>query len=147
MKRFVFATLAALAAMVASEQQAKAWFNIGVGSSTQANLSWGGWQRCGGSSEPWPHYSPGYPSNNWYGPAQSGPGGYGFGGAYAMPWGYPQAAPGSGYVAPMPGSGSGSGSSGYYYMPVPSGYVYTAPYYFNGVQHAYYEMPAYWYGR
>ena len=42
MKRFALSTLAALAAVVASEQQAKAWFNFGVGSSTSANISWGG---------------------------------------------------------------------------------------------------------
>ncbi len=142
MKRFVFATLAALAAVVASEQQAKAWFNLGVGASANANLSWGGRQRCGGGTEPWPHYSAGYPSYNWYGPNPGA--GYGMPMFYAMPT---HGNAGSGYVAPMPGSGSGSGSSGYYYMAVPSAYAYTAPYYVDGVQHAYYETPAYWYGR
>ncbi|HEV3080750.1 MAG TPA: hypothetical protein VGY66_13260 [Gemmataceae bacterium] len=139
MKRFVFATLAALAAVVASEQQAKAWFNLGVGTSTNFNISWGGHQRCGSQSEPWPHTT-GMPNFPWYGPYQGA--GYGMPMPYAMP---AYGSPGSGYVAPMPGSGSGS--SGYYYMPAPTAYAYGAPYYTAGVQHAYYEVPAYYYGR
>jgi hypothetical protein len=144
MKRFAFATLVAVAAVLAFEQQAKAWFNLGIGTSTNFNVSWGGHQRCGNhGSEPWPN-SQGYPNYNWYGPPPCGPMGCGFGGGYGMPTGHP---PGSGFVPPMPGSGSGSGSSGYYYnMPVQTPYAYWAPYYADGVQQAYYQVPGYYYG-
>src|ERR1051325_1271567 len=114
MKRFAFATLAALAAVVASEQQASAWFNFSLGSTTQMSISWGGHNKCGNSSEPWPHGVPvpGFnscPCPSW--------GGYGY------------APQGGGYVAPMPGAGSGSVGSGspmsYYYAPaVNYGYGY-----------------------
>jgi hypothetical protein len=127
MKRFAFATLAALAAVVASEQQAKAWFNLGVGSSTNFNISWGGHQRCGNRSEPWPEHNPGIPNYNFYGPA-----------GYYGPW--QQGCPGygapNGYVPPAPAPGSGSGS--------PMSY---APGYGYDLQSAYFQAPPYWYGR
>jgi hypothetical protein len=165
MKRFAFATLAALAAVVASEQQAKAWFNFGLGSSTNLSVSWGGHHRCGNSSEPWPTQALGNPNFNNYGPSPffppyypgangigvSGPYGHGYYGApgYGMP-----------FIGPMPGAGSGSGtgsgsgsgsptSFNYNYVPPMSfSYGYPAtPYGYADVQQAYYAAPAYWYGR
>jgi hypothetical protein len=145
MKRFALAVLAALAAVVASEQQAKAWFNFGIGSSTNMNVSWGGHHgHCGRGSEPWPTQSLGVPNFNYYGPAPSfppyypGAGGYG----YSLPYGQP------GYTGPMPqGSGSGSGSgSPIFFAPVPMVNPYIANPYDNGIQNAYYQTP-YWYGR
>src|SRR5690242_10666823 len=119
MKRFAFATLAALAAVVASQQQAKAWFNFSVGSSYNVNLSWGGHQgHCGHGSEPWP--GNGQQCGPW------GCGGYGMPGyGYGYGTGYGYGGQG-GYIAPMPqGSGSSSGSpAGFNFIPVPMGYVY-----------------------
>jgi hypothetical protein len=140
MKRFAFATLAALAALVASEQQAKAWFNLGLGVSSNFNVSWGGHQRCGSRSEPWPEHNPGVPNFNWYGPAPCyGPGGYGYGAPGNGAPGY--GAPGNGYVPPMPTPGSGSGSAG-------SGSPMSfAPSYGYDLQSAYFQAPPYWYGR
>src|SRR5438105_2222398 len=76
-------------AVAASEQQAKAWFNFGVGSSTSANISWGGRHgNCGRGSEPWPQHAMGTPNSLWYGPAPAYPQvDQGFGG-YAMPGGH-----------------------------------------------------------
>jgi hypothetical protein len=137
MKRFAFATLAALAAVVASEQEAKAWFNFSLGSQTQMSVSWGGHNKCGNTSEPWPHNVPVPGFNSCPCPQQWG--GYGQQG---------------GYVAPMPGAGSGSVGSGspmsYYYTPAATygyGYGYTMPNADASVQNAYYQVPPYWYGR
>src|SRR5271170_274247 len=98
MKKFVIAAIAALALAAVSQQQAKAWFNLSVGASANANVSWGGW-KCGCfQTEPWPQQGYGTPFFNNYGPASSGVpsypvnpyGGSSYGGGFG------------GYVAPAP---------------------------------------------
>src|ERR1051326_3157070 len=123
MKRFALATLAALAAVVASEQQAKAWFNFGVGGGFNTNISWGGNKRCGTESEGWPTTSLGVPQFNNYGQGPWGIPNYPYG--MPMPGGH-----GAPYVAPMPGSGSGAGSgSPVYFVPTVNPYYgYVMPY-------------------
>jgi hypothetical protein len=141
MKKFAFATLAALAAVVASQQQAKAWFNLGVGASFNTNLSFGGLNVCR-QAEPWPH-NYGNPSFNYYGAAAGVP-------AYPVnPYGMTSYGcpppPGMRPGLPVPPQGQGSGApQSFNYVPRPMGYGDAMPY---AQPAAYYFDPAIWYGR
>ena len=107
----------------------------------------------------------GTPNSLWYGPPPAYPQFDQVFSGYPMPGGH--GAPGGSYMGPMPGSGSGAGSgspSGFYPTPIPTTYGYPPGYGYppaygyppmygypvpfgDGVQNAYYQVPAYWYGR
>ena len=154
MKKFAFATLTALAAVVATQEQAKAWFNFGLGASFNTNISWGGLNVCR-QAEPWPH-TYGLPAFNNYGAACGVPSfpvnPYGMStyGCPPMQGGIPG---GVRPPTPFPGpQGQGSGPASFNY-----GSYYGNPYYGTGVpmpyaqqaalQQAAYYYPAMWYGR
>jgi hypothetical protein len=145
MKKFLPASLLAVALLAASQQKASAWFNFSVGASANLNLSWGG-VNCGKfQSEPWPNqhgsphgYSPympyGYPTHAGAGvqleAAQPTP----------APQPLPQAKPQNTQLQPTWYSNAAYQPVGYYY--------YTTPYnYYPSYSYSYYQTPAYWYGR
>ena len=145
MKRFALATFAALALTAVSQEQAKAWFNIGAGGSGNANISWGGWKHGCTQTEPWPQHTFGAPQYNYYGAASTGAPAYpvnpygmnanggGFGGGYIVP-----------PSAPLPSGGE----MGYMNLqPVPSGPTVLPAYYQPVYQQplGYYAPPAYYY--
>jgi hypothetical protein len=138
MKKFTFATLAALALVAVAEQQAKAWFNATLGGSFNTSLSWGGHKHGCGESEPWPGQSFGNPGYNNYGVSQPN---------------YPPPYMGGGnhFVPPPPTpQGSGSGSAYYYAVPMYQAMPYAQATYQPAMyQQAayYYQVPSYWYGR
>jgi hypothetical protein len=171
MKRFSFATLAALAIVMVSHEQAKAWFNWSLGGSANTNISWGG-LKGSWNYEPWPTNAYGLPQYNFYGPSNSGPpsypvnpyGMYTYGATNGRPPAGAPVPPAPPSPTPAPtGAGAGSGvPMGYNYQPQPYGYGnYNPSYYYPQMpyaQPAQYQpsvyppassanIPAYWYGR
>jgi hypothetical protein len=135
MKKFAFASLAALALAAISSQPASAWFSFNVGGSANLSIACGGHSKST-CSENWPN-TYGSPGFNFYGPAGGVPsapccGGYACNGAGYGGTSYASApARGANYLdlVPVPGAAGlhqadYRQAEYYYWYPAPMYYFY-----------------------